>query len=623
LAPLIEVNHSTHTWYLGANIVLRKGATLVLHGTAIGGDTDELRLKSDHTTGTDSQVYISAEWGTIDIRNTTITSWDNAVNGPDRSSAFHRAFIQARSTRDADGVTADESRMNIANSDIGFLGFNGIESYGLSWKVDVPSADLYAKVHVYGDITNRRIHDCFRGPYIFGGMGMSFLNNEIDHNASYGLDVYSYSNFTDVEGNDLHDNVKHGLIVVRSDHVIIKNNVSHNNQLDGMILYLDVNNALVQNNRVLNNKRNGIAVTDGHGSTLRGNTIMGNVNGITLSVGSSDNFVSENTIVSNSGNGLTLYHGRTAPGAGDGRPKDNYFVSNIIQGNSGDGIRLAEADHNVFATNTLSGNSLTLLFERGVGNTLRGNQIPSDVVVSTKGSPTFASVTYMSDQPSVQVIVDDYSSVVFTDENRTVTKPRGTLKHEETTNAPAVGGELHLHSPPARHSLARGTGHPARPHVTAIPHNGIPEDEVEPSWPDGRVFVAQVDYLDHDAAESKSGENVLDGLVYGISYGGERLLSVFHVVEELFSALAERDGAGPELRALLQRLIPARTEELNDDGLVAKTGVKDIVIDNRGLVLGIAAGAAGLLAILRTIHDSRSEAPVPLSRAQCCAMKKV
>jgi hypothetical protein len=192
-----------------------------LHGTAIGGDSDELRLKSDNSPVVGSQVYISADWGTIDIHNTTITSWDSSVNGADTRPTFHRAFIQPRSSLNADGVTANESRMNIVNSDIGFLGFNSIESYGLSWKVNVPTPDLYAKVHVFGDVTNSRIHDCFRGPYTFGGEGMRFLNNEIDHNATYGLDIYSYSNDTDIKGNILHDNVKHGLIVVRSDHVRI------------------------------------------------------------------------------------------------------------------------------------------------------------------------------------------------------------------------------------------------------------------------------------------------------------------------------------------------------------------------------------------------------------------
>jgi parallel beta-helix repeat protein len=620
LAPLLQVDQSGHSWYLGAPIVLREGATLLLHGTAIGGDTDELRLKSDHSAGAGGQVYISADWGTIDIRDTTITSWDDALKGSDRSSTLHRAFIQARSSLDADGVTADESRMDIANSDIGFLGFNGIESYGLSWKVNVPTPDLYAKVHVFGNVTNSRIHDCFRGPYTFGGMGMQFLNNEIDHNASYGLDVYSYSTYTDIEGNNFHANVKHGLIVVRSDEVTIKHNVSQNNLLDGIILYLDVNNALVQDNRVLNNKRNGIAVTDGHRNTVRGNTIMGNVHGVTLSVGSSDNLVSENAIASNTGNGLNVYRGRIAPDAGDGRPKDNSFVNNIIQDNSGEGIRLADADHNVFASNILSRNNLTLFFERGVGNTLRGNQIPRDVVVYTKGSATFASVTYISSQPSIEVKVDDYSSVVFIDENRTVTKPRGRPRHDGGNNAPAVGGEPHLLPQAARHSLARGRDHTARPRVMVIPHNEVPGDQEESSWPDGRVFVVYTDYTDREGADSKCGENVLDRLVYGVSWGEERLLSVFQAVDELVSALGEVDVAEPELQALLAQLVPARTKEVNvAGGLAANAGEKDIVMDNRGLIIAIAASAAGLLATLRTISDSRSETPVPPSRAKYCA----
>jgi parallel beta-helix repeat protein len=606
-APLIQVDQSGHTWYLGANIVLREGAALVLHGTAIGGDTDDLRLKSDNSPALGSQVYISADWGTLDIRNTTITSWDSAIDGPNTSTTFHRAFIQARSSLNADGVTADESRMNIANSDISFLGFNTTEAYGLSWKVNVPTPDLYAKVHVFGDVTNSRIHDCFRGPYTFGGQDMHFLNNEIDHNATYGLDVYSYSNNADIEGNNFHDNVKHGLIVVRSDHVTIKKNVSQNNLLDGIILYLNVNKALVQDNRVLNNKRNGIAVTDGHWATLSVNTIMGNVNGISLSVGSSDNVVSENIIASNTGNGLNFYRGRGASSAGDGRPKHNYFSSNIIRDNASDGIRLADADDNVFARNTFSGNSLTLFFERGSGNTLIGNQIPSDVVVYTKGSPTFASVTDISNQPSIQVKVDAYSSVVYIDENRTVAKPRVAAKHQGRNEFPAAGAAGHLHLQHAVHSLVRGVDHAARAHFTATQDSGFHGEQEEPSWPDGRVFVAHPDAGDSKGVDSKPGENVVDALVDSVNYGEERLLSVFNALDELVLAVSELDVAEPEFLALLGPLIPGPSDKLTvAGGSVTRAGVDDILMDNLGVVIGITATGTGLLAVLRTIKESRS-----------------
>jgi parallel beta-helix repeat protein len=608
LAPLIQVDQSRHIWFLGANIELREGATLLLHGTTIGGDTNELRLMSNNSWAPGSQVHIAADWGTIDINNTTITSWNNAVNGPDREYLpFHRAFIQARSSLNADGVTADESRMNIANSDIGFLGFNSIESYGLSWKVNVATPDLYEKVHVFGEVTNSRIHDCFRGPYTFGGYGMRFLNNEIDHNASYGLDIYSYSNYTDIEGNSFHDNVKHGLIVVRSDHVTIKNNISQNNLLDGIMLYLNVNNTLVQDNQILNNKRNGIGVTDSHWNTLSGNTIIGNVNGITLSVGSSDNVVSENTIAWNTGNGLNFYRGRVAPSAGDGRPKHNYFVRNTIQNNTGDGIRLADADNNVFASNTFSGNSRTFLFERGVGNTLIGNQIPRDVVVYTKGSATFESVTYISNQPSIQVKVDEFSSVVFIDENRTVTKPRVAAEHQGRNEFPAAGAEGYLRLQHTVHSLARGVDHVARAHFTATQDSGFHGDHEEPSWPDGRVFVAHPDGGDSKGVDSKPGEIVVDALVDSVNYGEERLLSVFNALDELVLAVSELNVAEPELLALLGRLIPGPSNKLTvADGSVTMAGVDDILMDNLGVVIGITAAGTGLLAVLRTIKESRS-----------------
>src|SRR5215212_835456 len=60
-------------WHLRANLVMEKGARLVLHGTKIGGDVNELRLQSNNTGEPNSFVYVSADWGSIDIRSTSIT----------------------------------------------------------------------------------------------------------------------------------------------------------------------------------------------------------------------------------------------------------------------------------------------------------------------------------------------------------------------------------------------------------------------------------------------------------------------------------------------------------------------------------------------------------------------
>ena len=109
-----------------------------------------------------------------------------------------------------------------------------------------------------------------------------------------------------------------------------------------------------------------------------------------------------------------------------------------------------------------------MFFERGVGNGLVGNQIPNDVVVYAKGSPTVASVTYIRNEPSIQVKVDAYSSVVFLDENRTVAKPRIAPEHHGTNDAAAVEGERYLQPQHRVHSVAGGTDDTARSIPRAI-----------------------------------------------------------------------------------------------------------------------------------------------------------
>ena len=98
--------------------------------------------------------------------------------------------------------------------------------------------------------------------------------------------------------------------------------------------HLDANGAVVQGNQVTGNKQDGIELTDSHSDTLSGNTVTGNADGITLSVGSSDNVVSGNTVASNTGNGLNLYQGSTAPSSGDGRPQQNRFTGNTVRDNT-------------------------------------------------------------------------------------------------------------------------------------------------------------------------------------------------------------------------------------------------------------------------------------------------
>src|SRR5205823_5775846 len=157
-----------------------------------------------------------------------------------------RAFIRARSKLDADGVTPRESTMNIRNSDLGYLGYDGSEAYGLSWKVNGtpgPTYNLYNLVDVFGDVSNSRLHNNLMGAYTFGGYGMHFTNNEVDHNVEYGLDYHDDSDGFVVAGNNVHHNAvganskNHGIIFSkRCDHELVRGNTSSNNGGNGIMM---------------------------------------------------------------------------------------------------------------------------------------------------------------------------------------------------------------------------------------------------------------------------------------------------------------------------------------------------------------------------------------------------
>ena len=138
-APIRLVDKDKKTWLLGANVLLTGGSMLRLHGGSAGGDVDELRLKSDNNSGPHAFVSITADHGTLDIRATRVTSWDTAANGPDTEhDTYGRAFIRARSRMRSMLLIPLQSRMDIVDSEVAFLGYDANESYGLVWKVVAP-----------------------------------------------------------------------------------------------------------------------------------------------------------------------------------------------------------------------------------------------------------------------------------------------------------------------------------------------------------------------------------------------------------------------------------------------------------------------------------------------------
>jgi parallel beta-helix repeat protein len=441
-APLTLVNASNAVWELHANLRVTNGATLELHGTEIGGDVNQLRLQSNNNSNFGAFVVLRADYGTIDIRNTKITSWNDAANAPDTEySTYGRAYIHARSSLASDGTTALESTMNVINSNISYLGFNGSEAYGLVWKVLGTQSNIHDLAKVYGDIQNSRIHHNYYGVYTFGAFQATWTDNEVDHNVGYGFDPHDYSSELDIENNYVHDNGNHGIIASKHcTYLTIVSNTSTLNKGNGIMLHRSSDFADVEDNVCTKNGDAGIALFETMSSTIVNNKLTGNVRGIRLSLGSSDNLVQNNNIGSNSGYGIYFYMGSDTPEVTDGRNRDNLFTGNQVHDNVNLGIQMSDSDDNVFQENTFTNNGGgKLAIARGDGNTFIANSIPSNTAVSTTGNSSFSGTTYFEKQASTLIRVDTYSTVEFDSAEGFIFQPEEpNLATEVTTSGASL-----------------------------------------------------------------------------------------------------------------------------------------------------------------------------------------
>jgi parallel beta-helix repeat protein len=316
-APLDLVDPEARIWFLGANLFIEEGATVLLHGSEIGGDVDELRIKSNNSSDPYNFAFIRAQWGNLQIKNTRITSWDEAVNGPDTEyEKLGRAFIHVRSYLEA-GI-ARESRMDVIESEVAYLGYYAPrsevqhqeitgESYGLVWKVQ--ERDLL-QVDVHGDIGNSTIHHNYLGMSSYGASGMHIVNSEFYENVQYGLDPHNDSDDLVIEGNNVHHNGKHGIICAkRCDNLLIRYNRSSYNAGHGIALHQSVVDSVIAGNEVVGNLEAGIALFESHNNIVRDNVVDGNKWGIRLREGSRNNVVENNRVYNQALHGLYFYSG--------------------------------------------------------------------------------------------------------------------------------------------------------------------------------------------------------------------------------------------------------------------------------------------------------------------------
>ena len=427
------VDPAQRIWLLKANVRITGGGSLLLRGSAVGGDVNQLRLLSANNPA--RIIRINPRWGTVDIRSTHIQSWDPLVNGPDTNTSNGRSYIHAESFLDVNGVTARESRMDIVDSEINHLGYNAAVSYGLVWKVigDISVVpDIYDRVNVYGSLIRSNVHHNYMGFYSFGGQAIEISDSVTAYNESYGIDPHDDSDHLLITRNLVHDNGAHGIICSkRCNGLTITDNETYNND-HGIMLHREVVDTLVANNYSHHNRNDGIALFESHNNTISGNVIEANQKGgIRLSMGSYGNTVENNIVRDNVENGLNLYKGDDLPETTDGRLKDNLFRNNTVSGN-GRLLKVRDADRIRFEGNIFSGTVSDIeIYDSTAIDIVGSVDNLASLQIASKGAVSGYSEVRLETDRDVETTVDVSGVVVLTNPSGRIFQPEqngaGTL----------------------------------------------------------------------------------------------------------------------------------------------------------------------------------------------------
>jgi mannuronan 5-epimerase len=346
---------SPKVWILRAILIVGPQAKLTIDSSEV--DWLKITTTTSNSNGTTTPPTVNNNthpnrieiYGTTTINNTKITSWDErndieAVQLPDAS--IPRSYIRIRE---------DAGTVNISNSELAFLGYEGApKAHGLT--------------------------------YDEGGDGSIITNNSF-HHMSYGIHPEGVG--LTVNDNDFHSNIVHGISVHGAPYMLLSNNRIYNNTGPAaMVFSQNSSNLIIENNEIYNNTGHGIRFSENaHDSLLRNNTIYNQASAISINA-SPYNEIYGNTI-KDSRYGITLqskpreadlgilcdhcgYLGLEPPGS-----VNNTVGSNQIQ-NAEAAVRIQDNStmNNLFEGNSLFENKNHIAIESG-NNTFRNNTLGS------------------------------------------------------------------------------------------------------------------------------------------------------------------------------------------------------------------------------------------------------
>jgi len=414
--------HEPGIYFLSSDLFIRNGSTVTIYGPEATGNGSELRILSSNAPGAARPFFeITADYGNLLIDSTKITSWDDLTGGPDEIWSNGRSFLSAKSKLDKSDPANPvplESRMDLFNSDIGYLGYDAAESQGLAWKVNGKTAtdfSVFEAVGVYGSILSNDIHHLYYGAYSYGGQDMEWINNVLRNNIKYGLALSEDSDNLWITDNDVHDNGDDGIVCAkRCDTLLMINNSSYNNDGHGIMLLSEVTDSQLILNVLYFNEGSGLALFNADNNAIQFNYFASNKTGILLSDGSDNNRLVGNTIQNNR-YGYVTNRTREEYSEGDGRSRGNTVEDNTFRENSDNAVLLKQSEDHFFDYNTFENNGpITLqdshnsVFTRPF---VEGDKITVESENSTSQFIFFDSLLLKTRGESVTEIISGYGGL--------------------------------------------------------------------------------------------------------------------------------------------------------------------------------------------------------------------
>ncbi|WP_433558480.1 right-handed parallel beta-helix repeat-containing protein [Pseudonocardia xinjiangensis] len=267
-------------WLLGADLQVLTGASLRITAP----DVRWLKLSS----GPAGFVSVTALGGGLEITGSCVTSWDTALQHADTEHVDGRSFLLAR----------DGGRMMVDLSEVRYLGYGEVESYGMSWRTEGTTGGIRASI----------VSHLFYGLYSYEVGGLVVQDNEFHDNVLYGIDPHTGSHDLLIERNLVHNNGKHGIVLAEDcTDSVIRDNVVYANDHHGIVLYLRSDRNIVEGNDSFGNAAQGININESAGNTVRGNRVYDNTeSGIAVGQTAHDNLVENNQVRGNQQDGIRL-----------------------------------------------------------------------------------------------------------------------------------------------------------------------------------------------------------------------------------------------------------------------------------------------------------------------------